>query len=72
MVRHQTLDHALVTYEAIGEAFLERHDIVECLYLLRRERDIERFEVAVQVFNFASPDDGEDVRSLLKNVGNCD
>ena len=55
---------------AVWEALVERYNILKSLDLLVRVRDIERFKVLVQMFDFTSADDREDVGGLLHDIGN--
>ena len=51
--------------DTVGKAFVERHDIIECLDLRGREGDGQGLDILMKVFDLASSDYGEDSRCFM-------
>lgn len=67
------VNEAEATYEvAEGEAFNEGNDVIQSADLFWSERDLKGLYVGMQVFDFTSADDREDVRGLLHDPSNGD
>lgn len=65
------VNEARATYEvAEGEAFDEGNDVIESGDLFRSERDLKGLYVGMEVFDFTSADDREDVGGLLHHPSN--
>lgn len=53
-----------------GETGIERNDALNVGDMFGRQGDIQGFEVLHEVFDLASSDDREDMRSLLHDICN--
>ena len=52
------------------EPEVERNDTLDLLDVLRRESNLERLKILVQVLDLAPADDREDVGRPLEDIGN--
>ena len=60
------------TYEArCWESNIERKNALKVLDMLWGEGNVEGLDILVQVLDLATTNDGEDVRSLLHHVCDC-